>query len=596
MPDLTLQDYAAIVWRRRGLVLITVAVAVLGTAAWSMAQTPLYRADAELLVRSTPSEQVLGDASGMRVQEEDAARQLNNELQLLESDLVRDLVAEDYDGPLDVDRVSAKVRSEENNVIRVSASAAEPEAAADLVNVYVDRYGSVRQQSQTEDLLSTGAEIQAELDAVRQEITEVRAPLEEVEQQRVDASAAARDDLDRQLADIEGEISPRLAALSSRETFYLDQLDRVQLTANLARSTGLEVLSAAQPPEEPFSPNIPRNLALALAAGMLVALALALVRHHLDDSIATEEQAAALTGLPTLGVIPRFGPSRDGEPGLISVEDPTSPAAEAYRSLRTSVKFLGVDRPARVVQVTSGSAGEGKTLTAANLAVVLAKAGDRVLLVEADLRRSRMHHLLDTPRTPGLTNLLLEDASIGAAVCTVDEVPNLHLLPAGDLPPNPSELLAGGRARSLLETLRSTYDVILLDSPPVLPVTDAQVLARWADITLVVVASRTTSKRALGRTFDRLAQVEAPVAGTVQNVAVTSGRYADTYYNYESRPSPEENLTPMVGWWPGASDPEADERALHVAPLNSTSDAARGDARETTIAVGDATESPANAN
>jgi capsular exopolysaccharide synthesis family protein len=241
-----------------------------------------------------------------------------------------------------------------------------------------------------------------------------------------------------------------------------------------------------------------------------------------------------VTGVPTLGLIPKF----EGGSELITVAHPTSPAAEAFRSLRTSVKFLGIERQVRVVQVTSPSSGEGKTVVAVNLGVAFAQAGDRVVVVGADLRRPRMEEILDVPMTPGLTAVLIGDVTLPQAIQTVSSVPNLSVLPSGYPPPNPSELLSGERARRLIDVLGQTYDVVVIDCPPVLPVTDSLVLARMADTALLVTSANKTSKRGLQRAVELLRQVDGPLAGTVLNSLSADAMFAGEPYRYEqvSRP------------------------------------------------------------
>jgi capsular exopolysaccharide synthesis family protein len=204
------------------------------------------------------------------------------------------------------------------------------------------------------------------------------------------------------------------------------------------------------------------------------------------------------------------------------------------------VKFLGLDTAVKTVLVTSPAASEGKTVTAANLAIVLAQSGDRVLLVGADLRRPRMHELFGAPRAPGLTTVLVGDMAPEEAVYAIDEVRGLHLLPSGPPPPNPAELLESARCQETFSALAARYDIVVIDSPPLLPVTDAQVLARRADAVLLVVAYRETSRRGLGRAIELLGQVDAPVVGTVLNVVPTNEGYGGQTYRYDTYRSRSE--------------------------------------------------------
>lgn len=291
----------------------------------------------------------------------------------------------------------------------------------------------------------------------------------------------------------------------------------------------------------PVSPNIPRNLAIGLLFGLFLGVAAAFLRDHFDDSVTSKDLVERTTGVPALGLIPRFD---SGESELVAAAGPNSPAAEAFRSLRTAVKFLAVDRDVRVVQVTSPSAGEGKTVTAANLAAVLAQAGDRVVLVSADLRRPRVEEVLGIPMTPGLTGVLIGEVALPQAIRAVDGVPNLSVLAAGQLSPNPSELLSGDRARQLFDVLAQTYDAVVIDCPPVLPVTDSLILARMSDATLLVTSVRKTSRRELERAVEVLDQVESRLSGAVITSMEPEDAYAEPYGYVVTPPKRERPKQP----------------------------------------------------
>src|SRR5919108_2891685 len=432
-------------------------------------------------------------------------------------------------------------------------AATDPRQAADLVNLYAETYIDVRRQQQVEDLLATGEEIQHQVDRLTDEIEEVSGPITDLERQIADTDdPEERARLEAERAATARQLRPRLASLEARESSYRTQLEQVQVSVDLARGGGIQLLTPADEPSTPASPNVTLNLLVGGLIGLLGGVALAYVVDRLDDSVGSKEVGEAITGLPTLGMVPKL-PARDGaQADLVSVAEPASSAAEAYRSLRTSVTFLGVDRPVRTILVTSAGPSEGKTTTAANLAVVLAQVGERVLLVDADLRRRRAHQLVGAPHSPGLTSVLLGEVDAADAVRTVEDVPNLRVLPPGPPPPNPAELLDGARARELFDALAGTYDAVVIDTAPVLPVTDAQVLSRVADAVLMVVAYGRTSKRGLARALELLGQVNAPIVGTVLNLVPADQSYgAYDYRSYASAASANgrrrERQVPAVG-------------------------------------------------
>jgi capsular exopolysaccharide synthesis family protein len=236
-----------------------------------------------------------------------------------------------------------------------------------------------------------------------------------------------------------------------------------------------------------------------------------------------------------LGVLPAVsGRNRD----LMASARPHSDAAEAYRSLRTSVQFLGLDQPVKRLQITSPRTAEGKTTVVANLAVTLAAAGNRVIAVDCDLRRSRLHHVFDLSNKEGFTSVLVGQTPLSVAVQPVKGQDNLSVLTSGERPPNPAELLSGVRAGEVFSALGQLADIVIVDCPPVLPVTDAVLTATSMDATLMVVSSGTTTGKDLSRALEVLAQVDAPVVGVVLNALETNTGYRYRYryrYSYEPR-------------------------------------------------------------
>jgi capsular exopolysaccharide synthesis family protein len=202
------------------------------------------------------------------------------------------------------------------------------------------------------------------------------------------------------------------------------------------------------------------------------------------------------------------------------------------------VKFASLDRPIKVIQVTSPSQGEGKTTSVANLAVALAQGGDRVAVVCCDLRRPRVQDRFGVPLTPGLTDVLVGDAPLADALRRYDT--NVLILPAGTPPPNPSELLSSQKAAAVIKALAEEFDVVLLDSTPVLPVTDAIVVSRLVDATVVVVDARSSTQKAMRRTLQMLTQVNAPLLGVILNGSAEAGDrgYGQRYgYGYSDEPT-----------------------------------------------------------
>ncbi len=283
--------------------------------------------------------------------------------------------------------------------------------------------------------------------------------------------------------------------------------------------------------------SLKQKLMLGVLVGLLLGVAGAFFLEYLDQTIKTAADVERVLGAPVLGQIPAdraVQAIRNGKHvRLATLTDlpPDSPPLEAYRALRTNVTFVGAERPVQFIVITSPSPGEGKSTTAANLAMALGQSGTRTLLVDGDLRRPQQHRAFRLDAEPGLTDLLLGDASI-REVIRPDVHDNLDLLPSGRVPPNPSELLGSDAMSRLVAELRKEYEYIILDTAPVLPVTDAVVASAQADATIVVMRSGETEEVAARRAFELVHRVRARVAGVVLNGVSARYDHNYAYYSY----------------------------------------------------------------
>jgi capsular exopolysaccharide synthesis family protein len=267
--------------------------------------------------------------------------------------------------------------------------------------------------------------------------------------------------------------------------------------------------------------------------GMVLGLLLAFMFEYLDDSIQTRDDMERAVGsqVPVVGVIPVATEWRDSSrTEIISVAAPKSPTAEAYRALRTSVHFAGIEEPLTTLAITSPSVGEGKTTTLANLAVVMANSGRKVIVLDCDLRRPRVHRFFGVNNDVGFTSVLIGEAPLSMALKEVPGIPRLSLLASGPIPPNPSELLTSSRFGEVLRLLKTGDAIVLIDTPPLLPVTDAAVIAPSVDKLLLVASAGKSTRKQIRNALEILRQVDAPLAGVVLNRAETSKR--EGYYHY----------------------------------------------------------------
>jgi succinoglycan biosynthesis transport protein ExoP len=409
------------------------------------------------------------------------------------------------------------------------------------------------------ELARQDAEVTRQLGAeVEQETAAVRA--------RFDAASLREEGLRRKISHQEQaaielrELGTRYDLLKSdvdsahalHESLVKQQMETA-VNSELAASN-IRVVERAEVPEGPSRPNVPFNLGLGVLFGLVTAVGAAFACEYFDSSVKSRDDVEGLLQLPTLATIPNFDLARrrgdmqraktngDGNgnghvPGgheLVVLHEPRSAVAEAFRSLRTSVLFSAPGAPPRVILFTSAGAGEGKTVTSLNLATALAASGSRVLLLDVDLRRPNCHPALGVDNARGLSNFLAGQAELDSLVHAL-EVPPIFFVPAGPTPPNPAELVGSTRMRDALEQLRDQYDFVILDSPPVLPVTDACVLSREADGVVLVVKGNDTPRDLVRRARDQLAQAGAHFLGAVvNNVDLGWGDlyFYDRYYGY----------------------------------------------------------------
>ena len=483
-----LRRFVEVLRRRRALIAIVVLVLVTATTTLSLLQPEVYEAEAKVLVAPRGTG-LLSSDSQLRL---DPAVVVETEVEVLRSDPVVAAVEEQL-GPVDT---AAAERVGETLMIAVRAKSTDARRAAEVADAYARSYMDLRMQQALDERESAGRPMQERIAGLQQEIDALDIAIEEAPPDSRDALVRSRD------------------VLLVEQARYTERLEELEITAS-ADSGGVQLVSPAQVPESPVSPKPVRNALLAMVGGLLLGIGLASVLEVLDESVKTRDELRAATdGLPVLGAIPRF----DGANGPPLLEDGTV-VGEAYRMLRTSIQLLGVDRPIRTVLVTSPASGEGKTTTVANLAMVLTSVGQRVVVVDCDLRRPKLHEAFGRSNRTGFTSLLLDDGAHDDALQPVSEDGRLVLVASGLSSPNPSELLASKRAAKVFFDLQSRFDMVLIDCPPVLAVTDATLLAAWVDATVLVAAAGVTSRKQLRSAIEVLRQVDAPLKGTVLNRA-----------------------------------------------------------------------------
>jgi len=319
---------------------------------------------------------------------------------------------------------------------------------------------------------------------------------------------------------------------TNRELYdgLLQRLKEVDITSGIGYNN-ISIVDPAEVPATAYKPNLMKNLKMALLLGLFGGIGLAFIFDYLDDTIKSSSDLEKLTGLSVLGIIPQVDTinQEDGTIGLITHEDPTSSHAESYRSLRTALTFSTTSGSPGLLHITSSSAGEGKTTTAISLAITYTQVGSTVLLIDGDMRNPSLHRDLAITNETGLTNYLAGSHKPNQVVQRT-QIPKLWVLPTGPIPPNPAELLASGKMIDLVTTAAKKFDMVIIDSPPVLGLADALVLANMAQAVLLVVDAGNTRTRSVENALQRLRQARANVLGTV----LTKYGSGSSGYNYDN--------------------------------------------------------------
>ncbi|HSJ65536.1 MAG TPA: polysaccharide biosynthesis tyrosine autokinase [Gemmatimonadaceae bacterium] len=344
---------------------------------------------------------------------------------------------------------------------------------------------------------------------------------------------------------LEAQEQKLAADLRMIQTVY-DELQSEYQRARIAeqvRDEFVEIVDEAPRPGAPIAPNRKRIYLTAMIFGALLGLASAVAVEQLDDSVKSPDEARERFDLTVLGTIPQIkeaGAARRLADGashrLVTHLDPRSPVAEAYRSLRTNLAFARAHEALKTIVLTSPGPADGKSTTVANLAITFAQQGQRTLLIDADLRRAVLDKLFGAPREPGLTDVLVGRVPL-AQVLSETAITNLHVLGSGPFPPNPSELLGSQAMRDVLRDAQAEFDIVLLDSPPLLAVTDAAVLSTMVDGAILVVRMGSTPRTSVRRAISQLQTVHGRLVGTVLNdvdfrAGLYGGGYGYYYYYY----------------------------------------------------------------
>jgi receptor protein-tyrosine kinase len=520
--ETNLRTYLQVLRRHINWVIALTLLAVVGAMAYSRIEKKQYSATAELLAQPAS-----GTVPISGTQQTISSTDVLTDLQLIMGAPVK---AKAEKGLGFSPEVSASEVGE-TNVIDLTATANTPGLAAKIANTYARAFVGYQRTNALNALTAAESQIQAQITSI-----------------------------DSQLAPLVGQKSPtaattaEISALTSQQTALQEQLTQLQLAGSQTPG-GIEVTSLAALPTSPSSPKTLENAGIALVIGLLVGIGVAFAVEYFDDKVYTKDDAERLCGgAPVLAIVPKIKSwKKTNRPLIITEIDPFSPATESFRSLRTSLQFAGHSQTRKTIVVTSPAGVEGKTSTAANLGMVQARAGERVVLVSCDLRRPRLGSFFGLPESPGFTSVLLGHGDVreqlSSVLQPVPTCPGLAILGTGSVPPNPAELLGSEKSAEIFNILAEFFDIVLIDSAPLLPVADAQILAGLSDAVLMVIMAGKTTKDEVERAIELLNQVETKPIGVVLNRAVRRGGVGADYaygYSYKYRYSPQRT-NEMIG-------------------------------------------------
>lgn len=307
----------------------------------------------------------------------------------------------------------------------------------------------------------------------------------------------------------------------------LKRLKETDITGEL-QTSNIRIVDPAETPRAPIKPRKKRNILLGSVLGLFIGIGLAFFLEYLDNTIKRPEDVEQYLGIPLLGIIEKIR-TKINSPELITQELPKSVIAEAVRSIRTSVLFSMIDKPRKLIMVTSAVQGEGKTFMASNLAYAIAQTGKNTLLVDTDLRKPRLNEVFSVIRKPGLSNHLIGECNLESIVKTTS-VPNLSIITCGIIPPNPSEILESTLMEKFCKEVRDKFDIVIFDTPPSMTVTDAIVLSKNIDGVIITIKSGSTVKNTVKRCISQFTSSRCEILGAIVNyVDIVKGGY---YYHY----------------------------------------------------------------
>lgn len=518
-----LKRYLGVLKRWAWLVVLGAIIA--GGAAYFISQsmTPVYSASSRYIIDEAPGNSNANEYSQLLTEQKLAQTyvEIAKARPVLEETIIR------LDLPFVVKDLREMVSISaptDTQILIIRAEDTDPERAALIANTVGEVFIDLNQARENLRYAEPIATWQARMEAIAANIEE----LEGVNRNLGEAETP------EQLATL-ARLQTDLNEAQIRYTDAFNSLNELQ-QEQAKESSNIVSIESANASFIPIRPRTITNTVLAFFAGALAALGIVFLIEYLDDTVKNQDQVLSDTGLSSLGAIAQIK-ANDPSESIVAYIRPRDPLSEAYRVLRTNLGFSAIDGELRSILVTSGSPGEGKSTTASNLAIVMAQAGKRVIVIDSDLRRPVQHKILSVGNNRGLTTALLDSETPVTFHLQNTKIRGLRVLSSGPIPPNPAEILSSQRMGQLIEELYKEADILIFDTPPVLTVTDAAVLAPKTDGTLFVVHVGKTRRDTLSQAVERILKTNGHALGVVLNRIKPShgSYYYYQYYNTYSR-------------------------------------------------------------
>lgn len=526
---LDLGDYIAILKRRWIWVLLPVIVAPWAAFFLSSSQPDRFTSSARVLLGDTAAQEAI-DAGSQNITFRN--RQLENELRLATGDDAVGAIADVFGTDIDTAPTARITAESDADVLVFEATARNPESAANIANAWAETYLALKEDQTIASIGGAIDQLEAKLIELEEARQEVRADLVRFEDRLAVSTDAGRAQAQLQVDREASRISGQVTLIDAQIRATAASISELTLSADLALGNGPRIIMMATP-SGPTSAPVSRNIVLGVVLGLVAGAALALLREALDTAVRTPEDLEQL-GLVHLGSIPKATNIGNRDLALDSLEAPGSAQAAAYQKVRAAIEFAGIDRDLRSIVVTSAQQGEGKTTVSSNLAVAMAQASRRTILVDGDLRRPRIHKVFRTKQSPGITSVVLDAAKLPEAAWPIPSLAeSLVVVPAGPLPPHPASFIGGAAFAKTTTRIAGLGDFTIIDAPPLLPVADTLSLSKHVSGVLMVVDAGSSKADDVALALASLTKAGATVVGAVLIGVKVSSRSAVYRYAAE---------------------------------------------------------------